>query len=401
MKKPMSFLHNIPMTLFWQIIKRCRGDHEHQQIIGATPGHGSRAVQSQIYPVSFCRQLAQTLVDVQAQHTEPTPACVPAIDTDLMGSWEDYWEDLARTKDDKPVVDVTRTASAPAMPCVDPPQEQRHHEHTMPHPFVHYAMVARPVNKKESTTQPKAIAALKAEWTTMHAKVWNCWKVREKNDVLREARRRNVVVQFGRVHGIWVEKNSELPDGHPNKKYKGRVVFLGNRVSNQDFEAATFADLGNAPANPESGRLADCYGACPGHASENADGVQAYLQARMRGDPCWVELPPEAHPGSIWGPDNMSPEDLAKLIALWSQFICPVVIMTAALYGHPDSVSFWQDHCNERVGQVDFHGFGSEWPSVFYHKELRLLLTVYLDDFKLAGPEENLEKGWTFVATAD
>ena len=112
-----------------------------------------------------------------------------------------------------------------------------------------------------------------------------------------------------------LEKNSELPNGHPNKKYKGRVVFLGNRVSNQDFEAAIFADLGNAPANLESGRLADCYGACPGNASENADGVQAYLQARMRGDPCWVELPPEAHPGSIWGPDSMSPEDLAKLIA--------------------------------------------------------------------------------------
>ena len=48
MKKPMSFLHNIPMKLFSEIVKRCRGDHEHQQIIGATPGHGSRAVLSQI-----------------------------------------------------------------------------------------------------------------------------------------------------------------------------------------------------------------------------------------------------------------------------------------------------------------------------------------------------------------
>ena len=93
----------------------------------------------------------------------------------------------------------------------------------------------------------------------------------------------------------------------------------------------------------------------------------------------------------------MSPEDLAKLIALWSQFTCFVVIMTAALYGHPDSVSFWQDHCHERVGKVNCHGLGSEWPSVFYHAELRLLLTVYVDDFKLAGPEENLEKGWALL----
>ena len=131
----------------------------------------------------------------------------------------------------------------------------------------------------------------------MHEKVWNCWEVREKKDIMREARRAGKVVQFGRVHGICVEKNSELPQDHPNRKYKGRVVFLGNQVLNQDFESATFADLGNAPANLESGRLADCYGSCPGHVSENADGIQAYLQARMRGDDCWIELPPDARRG--------------------------------------------------------------------------------------------------------
>ena len=166
---------------------------------------------------------------------------------------------------------------------------------------------------------------------------------------MRDARRRNAVVQFGRVHGICVEKNSELPEGHPNRKYKGRVVFLGNRVSNQDFEAATFADMGNAPANLESGRLADCYGACPGHASENADGVQAYLQARKRGDPCWVELPPDAHPGSVFGPTNLTSEQYNKLVAMWKKLKCPVVLMLSALYGHPESVTDWQDHCTEKV----------------------------------------------------
>ena len=112
------------------------------------------------------------------------------------------------------------------------------------------------------------------------------------------------------------------------------------------------ADLGNAPANLESGRLADCYGACPGHASENADGVQAYLQAKMLGDDCWVELPKDAQPGGIWGPDDLSASDAKILAEMWAQFWCPVVIMTAALYGHPDSVSFWEMWCNRRVGKV-------------------------------------------------
>ena len=115
----------------------------------------------------------------------------------------------------------------------------------------------------------------------------------------------------------------------------------------------------------ERGRLADCYGACPGNASENADGVQAYLQANTRGDACWVELPKEAHPGGIWGPEGLSPSEVKRLAEMWSQFKCPVVRMKAALYGHPDSVSFWEQYCNERVGEVGFQGFGAEWPSVF------------------------------------
>jgi hypothetical protein len=54
------------------------------------------------------------------------------------------------------------------------------------------------------------------------------------------------------------------------------------------------------------------------------------------------------------------------------------------LYGHPDSVSYWEDKCNKDVCEVGFESLGSEWPSVFYHSELKLLLTIYVDDFKLA-----------------
>ena len=43
---------------------------------------------------------------------------------------------------------------------------------------------------------------------------------------------------------------------------------------------------------------------------------------------------------------------------------------------------------------VGFRFFGSEWPSVYFHDGLRLLLTIYIDAFKLAGPKENLTKGW-------
>ena len=39
---------------------------------------------------------------------------------------------------------------------------------------------------------------------------------------------------FCNAFDICVEKNSELEDGDPRKKYKGRVVFLGDTVRDED-----------------------------------------------------------------------------------------------------------------------------------------------------------------------
>ncbi len=38
-----------------------------------------------------------------------------------------------------------------------------------------------------------------------------------------------------------------------------------------------------------------------------------------------------------------------------------------------------------------------QWPSCYYHGRLRLMLAVYVDDFKLSGPEENLAEGWKLI----
>ena len=38
-----------------------------------------------------------------------------------------------------------------------------------------------------------------------------------------------------------------------------------------------------------------------------------------------------------------------------------------------------------------------EWNSCFVHKKLGLFLVVYVDDFLLSGPCENLEAAWTQI----
>ena len=105
--------------------------------------------------------------------------------------------------------------------------------------------------------------------------VWDEDKVREWSDVAREAHKGNYEFNFGYLFGICVEKNSELPPLHPKRKFKGRVVFQGNRITNQNWEAAIFQDMGSCPATMEASKAADFYGFIPGHAVGIADAVQA------------------------------------------------------------------------------------------------------------------------------
>ena len=90
-------------------------------------------------------------------------------------------------------------------------------------------------------------------------------------------------VHFGRIFEICSQKGSELPDGDPNKKWKGRSVFQGNRVHDEHHDHALFAELGSSPASMESGKILDAYGSQPGYSKQQADAKQAYTQALFEG----------------------------------------------------------------------------------------------------------------------
>ena len=246
------------------------------------------------------------------------------------------------------------------------------------------AMVSRPVGRAEIDSNPKAKEAMLKEWKGLRdQQVFDFSMVREYDDVVAEAKKDKKEVHMARVHGICVEKNYQLPESDPGRKFKGRGVLLGNQVKNQHWEAAFFQDLGNSPASFEASRWADFYGCLPGHAVKLADAIQAYIQAKLKGPLCWVELPTDA-----WPPE----------IKYW-KFRRPVVRLDKALYGHPDSGTMWEQHCDKKVQEIGFKPIGEEWPSMYFHDELKLLLVIYVDDLKLAGPSENLAKGWEMLRT--
>ena len=161
-----------------------------------------------------------------------------------------------------------------------------------------------------------------------------------------------------------------------------RVVFEGCNVRDQDNRWAIFKEITSCPATIEAGKVADAYGMLPGNEIEMADGESAYTQAELQGPPTSVRIPRERWPQS-WEDEGL---------------VGPVCPLRLALYGHPDAGGFWERHCEKAVSEVGFT-FLPDWPSVFFHKDLKLMLVIYVDDFKLAGPRESLVKGWELLKT--
>ena len=121
-----------------------------------------------------------------------------------------------------------------------------------------------------------------------------------------------------------------------------------------------------------------------GFSKAQADAIQAYIQAIFTGAPTWLSLP-----RNRW-PEHWSKES-------WQ----PMVPLVLALYGHPDSGGIWENHLNSRIGKEGWKQILPDvWQSIFYHAEYNCMLVVYVDDFKLAGPTENMEKAWASIKRA-
>ena len=76
----------------------------------------------------------------------------------------------------------------------------------------------------------------------------------------------------------------------------------------------------------------------------------------------------------------------------------PVVPLVRALYGHPYAGGYWERHCDAHLRSVGFALVHDNWPSTYFHDELKLLLMVYVDDIKMSGPDsEHIAQGWKFI----
>ena len=191
----------------------------------------------------------------------------------------------------------------------------------------------------ERRKNPKAEASVQAEWDKLrNAGEKGCWgetAVREHSELMAEIDATpGRKVHFGAVMELCVEKNYDIPD---QAKFKGRLVFRGDDVRDETGQHAIFKDMASCPATLEASKMVDAYSCVHGNAGQQADAQQAYTQATFKGTETWIFLPRHQWPAHWKG-----------------RYTRPVVPMLLALYGHPESGAYWEQHCEAHLTSQGF-----------------------------------------------
>ena len=182
-------------------------------------------------------------------------------------------------------------------------------------------------------------------------------------------------------------KNSQL--GKEFWTYKGRIVFRGDIVKDEDGQWAIFTEQGASASNMAAAKFMDAIARMPGNDGEDSDAVGAYTQVRLSEatkllgkedlvTETWISLPPHRRPKS------------------WEGILDPVCPLELNLYGHPLAGLLWELHQEHILLKVGFEKVKS-WECLYFHRARKLFLSAYVDDYKMAGKAENLKPMWELL----
>jgi len=238
-------------------------------------------------------------------------------------------------------------------------------------------LVTKLLDRKEMLHDIRAREAIKYEGQALLDKgTWLTETVMEKEDLLAWAQKTGNKIHLGDVMTICSIKFWERAAEH--HKYKGRIVFRGDNVKDENGAVAVFQELSASPTAITTANANIAYGQIPGNKTTQADAVQAYLQSNLKARrKTWVTIPRELWP-QAWIDAGMKR---------------PCCVLQKALYGHPEAGGHWEKHLEAAVEKCGGEAVEGH-PSSFWFASERLLLTVYVDDLLLSGPEENHDAFW-------
>ena len=166
-------------------------------------------------------------------------------------------------------------------------------------------------------------------------------------------------------------------------KYKGRWCYQAPKAKAYSREddscgaVALYQDLDSKPTTVVASNINVWWGCQPGNKTTSADAVRAYVQALLKSKHrTFVKLPPDLWPDEWRG-----------------KFTNPVCLLVRALYGHPEAGAHWEQHLTAILKELGGAPVATH-PSTFWFADRRLLLTVYVDDLMLSGPEAEHTTFW-------
>ena len=202
-------------------------------------------------------------------------------------------------------------------------------------PPQHFNLVHKFILMPQAMKIPAAKAAVDEEWEKLEKiPAWDLPKVRNKKEVIDEARMSGVKVHFASLVDICHLKTAELEAKH--QKYKGRVVLRGDIVKDNSGSYAVFTEQGSSASQMTAAKVMDIISRLPGCDGQAADAVSAYTQVKMKDAPKLLKNPKSECP-DIW---NRLPRH--KMAKIMSSMEDPVVPLERNLYGHPLAGLLWE-----------------------------------------------------------
>ena len=272
--------------------------------------------------------------------------------------------------------------------------QREHQDHVSTAGFVSgewFALVHTPIPMKKAMNIPKAIEAVDAEWQKLaDKKAWLLDTVQPKAKVEARSKATGVPVHFGSLMDLCHEKHSELQRHIPvnERTYKGRVVFRGDQVKDETGFYAVFSEQGSSASHLAASKFLNAIARAPGNDGEDSDARGAYTQVALsdvvdkhgktQSVETWISLPRKYRPK--W----------------WDKIDEPVCRLRLNLYGHPLAGLYWEQFCTKHLIDLGFEKVAG-WECMFVHRQQKLFLSVYVDDFKMAGRKVNIGPMWANI----
>ena len=148
-----------------------------------------------------------------------------------------------------------------------------------------------------------------------------------------------------------------------------------------------FTEQGSSASQLAAANVLDIISRLLGCEGQTADAVSAYTQVKMDDAPKLLKIKKSECP-DIW--IRLPPHNWPKS---WSSMEEPVVSLERHLCGHPLAGLLWERQFEKILLE---HGWAKVpyWECLFVHRAKRLFLSVYVDDLKLSGKNENINPMW-------